>query len=237
MKTIYNYAFRIVCVYIFALTVFAMTSIEITTNKSDYKIANANGAKELESSVIMKLMEHTEEKQEEIIENPSEEIENASQEEVIEITPEEEVKQEEQQVEEQQSQNNTYNYVQTIDTSAYPVLQTVSGSLSHYGHDCYGCTSGRTASGYDISNGNIYYTDPTFGSVRIVAAGYEYPMGTILRLTNVESTPIIAIVLDRGGAIGNGKSFTLDLLTESNAKAYQLGTRYGVQIEMLRLGY
>lgn len=237
MKTIYNYAFRIVCVYIFALTVFAMTSIEITNNKSEYKIANANGAKELESSVIMKLVDHTEEKQEEI-ENPSEEIENTSDEEVVEITSEEESNQEEEQVVvEQPVQNNTYTYVQTIDTSAYPVLQTTTGSLSHYGHDCYGCTSGRTASGYDISNGNIYYTDSTFGSVRIVAAGYEYPMGSILRLTNVESTPIIAIVLDRGNAIGAGKSFTLDLLTESNAKAYQLGTRYGVQIEMLRSGY
>lgn len=226
MKTIYNYTFRIVCIYIFALTIFAMTSIDLTTSKSSYKVENE--IKELESSVLIQAstkeesLEEQDTKEEKIEEEPT----------VEEI------------IEETNTNNNTNNsnvssyvYVQTIDTSSYPVIQTASGSLSHYGHDCYGCTSGKTASGYDISDGRIYYTDPTFGSVRIVAAGHEYPLGTILRLTNVESNPIVAIVLDRGGAIGNGKSFTLDLLTESNAKAYEQGVRYGIQIEMLRSGY
>lgn len=223
MKTIYNYAFRIACIYVFALSIFAITSIEITSNTLTSKIVNVNGAKQLESSIIMKVLE-----QDETDSDIQEEVEQKQQEETIELNiveqPKEEIK-------------STYVYVPTIDTSSYQVLQTVSGSLSHYGHDCYGCTLNRTASGYDISDGRIYYTDSTFGSVRIVAAGGEYPLGTILRLTNVEDTPIIAIVLDRGGAIGTGKSFTLDLLTESNAKAYELGVRYGVLIEVLRLGY
>lgn len=218
MKTIYNYAFRIACVYIFALSLFVLTSLEITTSTSKSQVINTNKAKKLESSIIMKVLEEKEE--------------TTNNETELSITVETPVV--ETQKEEPQS---TFNYVPTIDTSAYQVLQTVSGNLSHYGHDCYGCTSGRTASGYDISDGKIYYNDDTFGSVRIVAAGYEYPMGTILRLTNVENTPIIAIVLDRGGAIGSGKSFTLDLLTESNAKAYQLGVRHGILIEVLRLGY
>lgn len=220
MKTIYNYAFRIVCVYVFALSIFAVTSIEITSNKVETKVINANGTKQLESSIIMKVLEQEETPKEVVLEDNTD-IEK--QEEVVEEFKEE-VK-------------STYTYIQTIDTSAYPVLDTVSGNLSHYGHDCDGCTLDRTASGYDISDGRIYYTDPTFGSVRIVAAGDEFPLGTILRLTNVENNPIIAIVLDRGGAIGEGKSFTLDLLTESNAKAYELGIRNGVLIEVLRLGY
>ena len=83
----------------------------------------------------------------------------------------------------------------------------------------------------------VISTDNVFGSVRIVAAGYEYPEGTIMRIHNVNSTPLIAIVLDRGGAIGTGKKYTLDLLTESNNQAYQLGTRHGIQIEILRIGY
>ena len=215
MKTVYNYAFRIVCVYIFTLSIFAITTIEINTTTSKSLITNANQTKELESSVITKIIEPTEEKEE-----VKEEIE-------VETIVEEE----------KQEVKSTYVYVPTIDTSANQVLQTVSGSLSHYGHDCDGCTSGLTASGYDISDGRIYYTDPTFGSVRVVAAGSEYPLGTILRLTNVESNPIIAIVLDRGGAIGTGKSFTLDLLTESTARAYELGVRYSVIIEVLRFGY
>ena len=233
MKTIYNYAFRIVCVYVFALSIFAITSLEINTTNSKSSVVNINNAKELESSIITKVLGHDEEKVTEPKENEKleeeqtqkqEEVVPEVKEEVIIEKPKEEVK-------------NTYNYVQTVDTSGYQVLQTVSGSLSHYGHDCYGCTSGRTASGYDVSDGRIYYTDPAFGSVRIVAAGGEYPLGTILRLTNVESSPIVAIVLDRGGAIGAGKSFTLDLLTESNARAYELGVRYGVLIEVLRFGY
>ena len=223
MKTIYNYAFRIVCVYIFALSLFVVTSIEISTSTSKSQIFNTNKDRKLESSIIMKVLE---EKEEDFVEETTNtEIKDSTsvQTPVVE-TPKEEP-------------HSTFNYVPTIDTSAHQVLQTVSGSLSHYGHDCYGCTSGRTASGYDISDGKIYYNDASFGSVRIVAAGYEYPIGSILRLTNVESTPIIAIVLDRGGAIGSGKSFTLDLLTESNAKAYQLGVRHDILIEVLRLGY
>lgn len=221
MKTIYNYAFRIVCVYVFALSIFAITTIEINTESTKNQVGNINSTKELESSIIMKILEPT--KEEETFESED-------------ITPE--VKEESTTIEQPKKEvKSTYVYVQTIDTSTNQVLQTVSGSLSHYGHDCYGCTTGRTASGYDVSDGRIYYTDPTYGSVRIVAAGSEYPLGTILRLTNVESTPIIAIVLDRGGAIGTGKSFTLDLLAESNAKAYELGVRYGVVIEVLRFGY
>lgn len=225
MKTIYNYAFRIVCVYVLALSIFAVTSLEITSKKIDYKIVNTNGTKQLESSIIMKILGLEEEKVEVVTE---ENIEIEKQEEQVEEPIIEESKEE---------VKSTYTYVQTIDTSTYQVLETVSGNLSHYGHDCYGCSLDRTASGYDISDGRIYYTDPTFGSVRIVAAGNEFPLGTILRLTNVENNPIIVIVLDRGSAIGQGKSFTLDLLTESNAKAYELGIRNGVVIEVLRFGY
>lgn len=227
MKTIYNYAFRIVCVYIFALTIFVLTSFDITNTKSGYNVTNVNQSKELESKVITKVIEHTEE--------PAKEDSSAkAKEETIPtpVTTSEPVV-----VEEPKQEVKNIPQYNPVDTSSYDVIQTVSGSLSHYGHDCYGCTGGMTASGYDISNGNIYYTDSTFGNVRIVAAGKEYPLGTILRLTNVESTPIIAIVLDRGGAIGYGKKFTLDLLAESDSIANQLGVRYNIQIEMLRSGY
>ena len=48
---------------------------------------------------------------------------------------------------------------------------------------------------------------------------------------------MLVIVLDRGGAIGSGKGRILDLLTESNAAAYQQGLKYNVKVEALRLGY
>ncbi|MDD6224275.1 MAG: hypothetical protein PUB18_04660 [bacterium] len=234
MKRNYRYAFRIIFIFSCILVVYIASNIEMVIYKSNYKVSNTNTNKALESSIVMKLIEHTTsnivedevgEIQEDLVPEKIEEVESMPpvvQEEKIEApvvhtTP-----------------NITYS---PIDTTAYPVLQTTFGNLSHYGHDCYGCTSGLTASGYNISNGIIHYSDPTFGNVRIVAAGYEYQEGSILRLTNVESTPIVAIVLDRGGAIGAGKSFTIDLLTESNAKAYELGIRNNVKIEMLRSGY
>ena len=124
-----------------------------------------------------------------------------------------------------------------IDTTNFQVLAVSSGTVSHYGHDCYGCTTGRTASGYYVGDGRLYYPDPTYGNVRIVAAGPEYSLGTILRLTNVEANPMIVIVLDRGGDIGAGRRYILDLLAESNAQAYQLGIRRDVKIEVLRSGY
>ena len=109
-------------------------------------------------------------------------------------------------------------------------------NISHYGHDCYGCTSGYTASGYYVGDGRIYYQDSTFGSVRVVAADSKYPLGTILRL-GYHGSYITAIVLDRGGAIGDGKKFQIDLLTTSNSKAYELGIVQNTHLEVLRLGY
>lgn len=227
MKKIYNYAFRIVCVYILILSIFAVTTIEITVEKVEYHVVDNNKLKQLKSSVVADTFEQQESIEEEpaAVEVETTDAESANvADEIVKAV-------------DTTSQVIEYNYVPTIDTTSFEVIQTTFGSLSHYGHDCYGCTSNKTASGYDISNGNIYYTDSTFGSVRIVAAGYEYPLGTVLRLTNVEENPIIAIVLDRGGAIGSGKKYMLDLLTENNNQANQLGVKYNVQIEVLRLGY
>ena len=92
----------------------------------------------------------------------------------------------------EQPQTSAPSYIAPIDTTSFPVLSTNVGTVSHYGHDCYGCTSGKTASGYYIGDGRIYYNDPVFGSVRIVAAGSEYPLGSILRLTNIGDAPMLS---------------------------------------------
>lgn len=123
------------------------------------------------------------------------------------------------------------------DTSSSAVLETVYGSMSGYGPDCYGCTSNRTASGYYVGEGNIYYNDSTFGTVRVVAGDRKYPFGTIIRISNssISNEPILAIVLDRGGAIGMGKKFMFDLLYASEADCQ--GVSYNTTFEVLRLGY
>lgn len=226
MKRFCNYTFRAVCVYIVLLIgiVFLTSDSSVeTVNKNAF---NENLEKKLNSFIISKKIGKEICFDENLKGIPVEK----EPEPTIEITPEPtptptpEVK-------------SSYTYVQTVDTSGYPVLSTVWGDVSHYGHDCYGCTTGKTATGYDISDGRIYYTDSTYGSVRIVASGAEYPFGTILRISNSTTSPIIAIVLDRGGAIGSGKKYILDLLTESNAAAYAAGVKYNMTIEVLRMGY
>jgi len=102
--------------------------------------------------------------------------------------------------------------------STVPVTATYSGLVTAYGPDCYGCGSGQTATGYNVSNGNIYYNHPTYGSIRIVA-GDRSILRKVVRITglNISSEPILAIVLDTGGDIGfnKPKGIILDLLFTS----------------------
>lgn len=96
--------------------------------------------------------------------------------------------------------------------------------ITHYTAFCpTGCT-GKTASGYDVSN-TIYYQ-----GYRIVAAPPNIKFYTKLRITYQNGTVVDAIVLDRGGAI-KGKPI-LDLLVSSKEEAYKLG-RQKVKVEIL----
>lgn len=119
------------------------------------------------------------------------------------------------------------------------VLETLYGTMSGYGPDCYGCTSNKVASGYYVGEGNIYYNDSTYGKVRIVSGDKKYPFGTIVKISasNVDSNDIIAIVLDRGGDIGIGKKFTFDLLFTTEKEASKYSISRNVKFEILRLGY
>ena len=120
------------------------------------------------------------------------------------------------------------------------VLETYVGKMTAYGPDCYGCTSGKTASGQYVMDGNMYYNDPTFGNIRIVAADKTIPFGSIIRISGLSifSEPILAIVLDRGGMIGfaEGKHSYFDLLYKSEKDAASFG-RPTATFELLRRGY
>lgn len=128
---------------------------------------------------------------------------------------------------------NSYN---PIDTTGFNVLSREIGNISHFGPDCQGCGIGYVATGDYVGSGRINYIDKTFGTVRIVAADKKYPLGSILRLTYKDRV-IITIVLDRGGGIGDGRKYQIDLLAESEAHSSNLGVMYGATIEALRLGY
>ena len=110
----------------------------------------------------------------------------------------------------------------------------LTGKISYYRANCYGC-SGRTASGYDVSNGNLYYHDATYGDIRIIAAGYELNLYSVVKIKNSSlGTDVLAIVLDRGGNIGQDKKFLIDVLTnDSESKG---GVETNVSLEILRNG-
>lgn len=72
------------------------------------------------------------------------------------------------------------------------VLETQVGSLSGYGPDCYGC-SGILASGMDVRDGTIYYSDDTYGNVRILAGDSFYPYGTIVRVKTQDFRSLLAL--------------------------------------------
>ena len=116
------------------------------------------------------------------------------------------------------------------------VLEKQVGSLSGYGPDCKGC-SGYLASGRYVGDGNIYYSDSTYGTVRILSGDKTYPFGTIVRVKSSSWGTFLAIVLDRGGGVGFGKTHLFDLLYQSNSLAYDYGVSYNTVFEILRYGY
>ena len=115
------------------------------------------------------------------------------------------------------------------------VLEVVVGTMAGYGYDCYGCTSGKTGSGYDITNGNIYYEDSEFGTV----GDQKYPYGTIVRIRNCSylGEDVLAIVLDRGGNVGLDRTVQFDLVFQNEQEASLLGIEANITFEILRLGY
>lgn len=134
--------------------------------------------------------------------------------------------------------NDKINEPEKKEETKNDVIETITGKMSGYGPNCSGC-SGYLSSGKYVGDGNIYYNDKTYGQVRIVAGDYKYKFGSIVRIknSNVSSTPIIAIILDRGGSIGINKKYTFDLLFESEEKAIKYDTSYNVTFEILRNGY
>jgi len=140
------------------------------------------------------------------------------------------------------SLNNSYTYVdkeinifKEVEITE-EVLATYNGIITAYGPDCKGC-SGITASGYNVRN-NIYYNDKEYGKVRILAADKSLPFGTIVRIKNLNifDDEFLAIVLDRGGAIGFNKKANFDLLYRSEKETNFFGSRQAT-FEILRRGY
>lgn len=109
------------------------------------------------------------------------------------------------------------------------------GTITGYGPDCEGCLGKVYCSPWPyVTNGNIYYQDNVYGKVRIVAADYAIPCGSIVKISNFDQEDIFAIVLDRGSSIvGN----TMDLLYNNEAETKVIGRQYNIKFEIKRWGW
>ena len=114
-------------------------------------------------------------------------------------------------------------------------LSVLTGSLTGYSADCPLCSGRLACSSYNVyQNGVVTYPDNVYGNVRIVASSKSLPCGSIVKfnLRKLSSSPIYAIVLDRGVGGNN-----LDLLVESESLAYTQVGRSSITYEVLRRGW
>ncbi len=113
-----------------------------------------------------------------------------------------------------------------------------NGTLTGYGPDCPGC-GGIVACrpNPNVKNGNIYFEDSDYGKIRILAADYSIPCGSIIKVSNfkfVEGKEFYGIVLDRGSAI---VGLTMDLLYPSENDTLVVGRQRNIHFAILRWGW
>ena len=119
---------------------------------------------------------------------------------------------------------------------SYDVISTFKGELTGYAGDCPKCSGVVACSPYpNVLKSGIFFNDKEFGTIRMAASSSKYPCGTIIKfkVNKLSSTPIIAVVMDRG-VRGN----QIDLLTETEDFARIFVGRVRNQtFEVLRLGW
>ena len=112
------------------------------------------------------------------------------------------------------------------------VGSTFKGTMSGYGSDI----GSLTASGHYIGD-SIYYSDSTYGNIRILAGDRSIPFGTVIEVSNSNAGSFIGIVLDTGRNIGFDRLYDFDLLFETSKEAIKYGVSKNVSFKILRVGY
>ena len=135
---------------------------------------------------------------------------------------------------------NTKIVKNTNDIKQYGSLYQLefTGTLTGYGADCEGC-SGIVACrpNPNVKNSNIYFEDSEYGKLRILAADYSIPCGSIIKISNfkfVSGEELYGIVLDRGSAI---VGLTMDLLYPSEKDTLIIGRQYNINFAIKRWGW
>ena len=113
------------------------------------------------------------------------------------------------------------------------------GTLTGYGPDCPGCLGMVYCKpNPNVQNGKIYYNDQEYGKLRILAADYSIPCGSIVKINNFKfinkGEDFYGIVLDRGSAI---VGLTMDLLYPSEKDTVIIGRQRDISFTIERWGW
>lgn len=112
------------------------------------------------------------------------------------------------------------------------------GTLTGYGPDCPGCEGPVYCKpNPNVKNGNIYFDDSQYGKLRILAADYSIPCGSIVKIENYKyilGESFYGIVLDRGSAI---VGLTMDLLYPSEKDTIIIGRQRNIRFTIERWGW
>ena len=112
-----------------------------------------------------------------------------------------------------------------------------TGTLTGYGPDCVGCIGVLyCAPNPNVTNGNISYNDQEYGNIRILAADYSIPCGSIIKISNFKyvNGDFYGIVLDRGSSI---VGLTMDLLYASENDTIKIGRARNIKFTVERWGW
>ena len=113
-----------------------------------------------------------------------------------------------------------------------------NGTLTGYGPDCPGCSGiVYCRPNPNVLNGKIYFNDTDYGKLRILAADYSIPCGSIIKISNfkfVDGNEFYGIVLDRGSAI---VGLTMDLLYPSEKDTQIIGRQRNIHFSVERWGW
>ena len=128
----------------------------------------------------------------------------------------------------------------TLDIKKYGSTYKIefNGTLTGYGPDCPGCLGMVYCYPHpNVQNGKIYYEDKTYGKLRILAADYSIPCGSIIKIKNfsfIQGNEFYGIVLDRGSAI---VGLTMDLLYPSEKDTIIIGRQRNINFTIERWGW
>ena len=222
-----------ITVYIINAILFMGCCLLVSTTTPDVKDIDVNNKiTYVNSDAITK---------EEIIEiAPVEVIEEAVEEEKVVVEDKEEEIKEEPKEEVVKEENNTTTTSTSNDNSSntnnsnkpsITVGSIFTGSMSGYGSDI----GTHTASGHYIGD-SIYYSDHTYGDVRILSGDDCIPFGTIVKV-NSKIGEFIGIVIDTGGSVGFDGIHDFDLLFKTSNEALNFGVSKNTTFEILRVGY